>query len=85
MGILDMTSDFQNLAQMLNLSPYQSAQLAAARDRYDIGRLAVKEGVVFAPVSPRGIFERATKMLFGARVDIIGRDEIISRGQRVRY
>lgn len=80
-----MSSDFKMLADMLNLSPYQSKALSDGRDVYDIGRLAVRGGVVFAPISPRGIFSRATKMLLGPQVDIIGRDQIIGRAQRVHY
>ena len=80
-----MSSDFEMLADILKLSPYQSRTLAAGKNRYDIGRLAVRGGILFAPVAPRGIFSRATKMLLGARVDIIGRDQIISRDQRIRY
>lgn len=80
-----MSSDFKMLADMLNLSPYQTQTLAAGRDVYDIGRLAVREGIVLAPVCPRGIFSRATKILLGPQVDIIGRDRIIGRAQRIRY
>ena len=68
-----MENGFDILAYTLNLSPKQRRQLFAEPDKYDISRLAVRDGVLYAPRKSRGVFGTLRKMIFGSRVDLIGR------------
>lgn len=68
-----MENNFDVLAYTLNLSPNQRRQLFADPDKYDISRLAVRDGVLYAPRRVRGAFGAFRKLIFGPRVDLIKR------------
>lgn len=68
-----MEQDFDILAYTLSLSPRQRRALFAEPDKYDLSRLAVRDGVLYATRKDCGIFGTIRKMIFGRRVDLIGR------------
>lgn len=68
-----MENNFDVLAYTLNLSPNQRRQLFDEPDKYDISRLAVRDGVLYAPRKSHGIFGAVRKMIFGPRIDLIKR------------
>lgn len=68
-----MENNFDVLAYTLNLSPNQRRQLFADPDKYDISRLVVRDGVLYAPQRARGALGAFRKLIFGPRVDLIRR------------
>lgn len=68
-----MENNFDVLAYTLNLSPGQRRQLFDDPDKYDMSRLAVRDGVLYAPRRGRGVVGTVRKWIFGPRVDLIER------------
>lgn len=68
-----MEQDFDILVYTLNLTQKQRRALFDNPDKYDLSRLAVRDGVLYAPRKPVGVFSAMRKMIFGPRVDLIER------------
>lgn len=68
-----MENGFDILAYTLNLSPNQRRQLFAEPGKYDMSRLAVRDGVLYAPRRGRGVVGVLRKLIFGPRIDLIER------------
>lgn len=77
-----MDNGFSQLAELLNLTPYQAAALSAGADKYDFSRLEKRDGNLYAPYAERGLYPYIVKLIRGRRTDVIGRDGILARGQR---
>lgn len=77
-----MTDSNNNLFFLLRLTPYQSYVLASNSDKYNIGRIVKRGGVVFVPYQSRGIFGFFKKILFGVNVDVIGQNKMLVTNQR---
>ncbi len=75
--------DIDMLAQNLNLSPYQRGVLRENYNEYDISRLVVRGGALYAPRrGKRAIFARARDIVLGRRADLIGVDKTLVRNRR---
>lgn len=68
-----MEQDFDILAYTLNLTPRQRRALFEHPGKYDLSRLAVRDGVLYAPRKNSGLIGAIRKTIFGARVDLIER------------
>lgn len=76
-------SDYINhLSYMLRLTPYQSNVLKNNKDKYNIGRLVKRGGVVYVPYVSRGIWAWCVKNLCGVRADLIGQNKILVKNRR---
>ncbi len=71
--IMCMETGFDILVYLLNLSENQARALRVNRDKYDLSRLAVRDGALYAPIKPRGIYANIRKIIFGPRTDVIDR------------
>ena len=59
------------LAYTLRLSPAQVHALRAGDDRYDMSRLAMRDGVLYAPLRAHGVWGAIKRFLFGAETEAI--------------
>lgn len=75
-------SDITTLADWLNLSDYQRKILSENSDKYDLGRLEKRGGVLYAPRRADGFLRGAARLIRGAHADLIGRDRILLRARR---
>lgn len=67
---------------MLNLSQYQLNKLKMSYDQYNISRLEKRGGVLYVPYIYHGFFGFLSKILFGVRADLIGKNKTLLRAQR---
>ncbi|MBD5391415.1 hypothetical protein HDR66_01260 [bacterium] len=74
-----MDSGFDTLSTALGLSPYQATILRRAKNRYDISRLAVCDGVVYAPHATRGAADFFRKIFGTRRCDAVAKNKILAR------
>ncbi|MBQ8294719.1 MAG: hypothetical protein IJX89_05030 [Alphaproteobacteria bacterium] len=77
-----MTTHFDQLAQILRLTPYQYETIKSNYDKYDMSGLVKRDGVVYVPRAPGGISERIWWLFFGAPADLIGQNKILLHHQR---
>ncbi len=77
-----MHENINKLAELLNLSPYQTNKLKDYCGRYNMSGLQQRGGVLYAPYLSRGMYGWVMRMLFGARADLIGKDKVLLRSQR---
>ena len=71
-----MKKDNQDrLAIALGLSPHQAHMLQANKDKYDLSRLVMRDGALYIPYKTNGVMGNLRRAIFGARVDVIGRDD----------
>lgn len=70
------------LAHNLNLTNYQFSKLKTHYDRYDIGGLQKRGGILYAPYFSRGLWQRFKCFLFGVPADLIGTDKTLLQAQR---
>ena len=71
-----------NLSLYLRLTPYQSEILMRNIDKYNVGRVVKRGGVLYVPYISRGILGRIKKMLLGARADLIGQNKMLVTNRR---
>ncbi len=75
-------SDIKTLADWLNLSDYQRKILSENSDKYDMGRLEKRGGVLFAPRRADGFWRGVARLIMGAHVDLVACDRILLRAKR---
>ncbi len=77
-----MHDNINKIAQLLNLTMYQSNRLKCNWERYDMTGLQKRGGVLYAPYVVNGLVGRIWAMVIGKRADLIGPDRILLRAQR---
>lgn len=72
------------LCQQLRLTPFQTYVLEQNAYKYNIGRLAKRGEIVYAPYVTNGNrwAAAAARVLLGPRADLIGPDKYLARGMR---
>ena len=71
-----------NLTQALRLTPYQSDVLKQNCNKYNMGRLVKRGGVLYAPYLLHGVYAWVVKIVCGAPADLIGQNEMLVRNNR---
>ncbi len=74
--------DIEKLSYYLNLTEFQSDMLRRGADKYDISRLVVRGGVLYAPHRVCALFERARCCVMGRMADLIGKDRVLMQNRR---
>ena len=74
-----MNSEIDTLAFTLRLSPYQAAILRRAARRYDMSRIAVRDGVMYVPHAAHGAVDLLRNAFTGRRGDAVAANKIIAR------
>lgn len=70
------------LSQYLRLTPYQSETLIRNTDKYNMGRVVKRGGVLYVPYVSHGVLERIKNMVFGVRADLIGQNKMLVTNRR---
>ena len=71
-----------NLSKNLNLTQYQENKILSDYEKYNVSRLEKRGGVLYAPYVAHGFWGRVSRVLFGARADLIGKNKTLLRAQR---
>lgn len=71
-----------SLSNHLRLTPFQSKVLEQNINKYNMGRVVKRGGVVYVPYVSHGIFGRIKKIIFGAYADLIGQNKILVKNRR---
>ena len=71
-----------NLTYALRLTQYQSNVLKLNHDKYNMGRLVKRGGVLYVPYMSHGLYQWIVKMLCGSQADLIGQSHILVRKNR---
>lgn len=71
-----------NLSKNLNLTKYQENKILSDYEKYNVARLEKRGGVLYAPYVVHGFWGRVSRVLFGARADLIGKNKTLLRAQR---
>ena len=71
-----------DLTQTLRLTPYQSDVLKQNCNKYNMGRLVKRGGVLYAPYLLHGVYAWVVKIVCGAPADLIGQNEMLVRNNR---
>ena len=66
----------------LCLTPYQSDVLKNNTQKYNMGRIVKRGGVVYVPYVSHGIFSGLVKIICGARADLIGQNKMLIKNRR---
>ena len=66
----------------LRLTPYQSDILKNNIQKYNMGRIVKRGGVLYVPYVSRGIFAWIAKFVCGSRADLIGQNKILIQNRR---
>ena len=74
-----MNSEIDTLAFTLRLTPYQAAILCRAARRYDVSRIAVRDGVMYVPHATRGATDFLRNTFTGRRGDAVAANKILAR------
>ncbi len=77
-----MQDYIDKLTYSLRLTPYQSNILKHNVNKYNMGRLIKRGGVIYAPHASHGIYAYVVKLLRGVRADLIGQNKILVRNKR---
>ena len=77
-----MHENINKIAQLLNLTMYQSNRLKRNCERYNMSGLQKRGGVLYAPYVVHGFWVRLGTVVFGGRADLIGPDKVLLRAQR---
>ena len=77
-----MHNNINHLCHLMGLNQYQSGKLKMHHERYNFSRLQQRGGVLYAPYITHGVWQYVTKILFGARADLIGKKSVLLRGRR---
>ena len=83
-----MSGDFirhdyiDKLTFLLRLTPYQAEILKNNADKYNIGRLEKRGGVVYVPHMPQGVVSYFFKILRGVPADLIGQNKMLVKNVR---
>ena len=77
-------SQISSLCARLRLTPFQSYILEQNAYKYNLGRLVKRGDILYVPYIATGnrFANAASRLLLGARADLIGPDEILVQGQR---
>ena len=70
------------LSRYLRLTPYQSEILIRNIDKYNMGRIVKRGGVLYVPYMSRGLCGRIKKIIFGACADLIGQNKMLVTNRR---
>lgn len=70
------------LTRTLRLTSYQSYVLKNNMEKYNVGRLVKRGGVVYAPYNCRGFGSFFMKLFCGRRADLIGQNKVLVRNRR---
>ncbi|MBR4891858.1 MAG: hypothetical protein IKZ34_01595 [Alphaproteobacteria bacterium] len=70
------------LSENLNLTRYQENRLRLHYDKYNVSRLEKRGGLLYAPYVAHGVFGRVSRMFFGVRADLIGKNKTMLQAQR---
>lgn len=79
---ITMRDYIDNLAHNLRLTQYQSDMLKSNIDKYNMGRIVKRGGVVYVPYMAHGIFGRIAKIFCGVRADLIGQSKVLIKNKR---
>lgn len=71
-----------NLSKNLNLTQYQENKILSDYEKYNVSRLEKRGGVLYAPYVVHGFLGCVSRMLFGERADLIGKNKTLLRAQR---
>ncbi len=71
-----------NLSENLNLTQYQKNKIISGYEKYNVARLEKRGGVLYVPYVEHGIWGRVSRVLFGARADLIGKNKTLLQAQR---
>ena len=66
----------------LRLTPYQSDMLKNNIQKYNMGRIVKRGGVLYVPHMSRGVFGGLVKLVCGVRADLIGQNKILIKNKR---
>ena len=75
-------SNINNLVVYLRLTPYQSQMLEHNIDKYNVGRVVKRGGVLYVPYMSRGILGWIKSIFFGVQADLIGPNKVLVRNRR---
>lgn len=71
-----------NLSKNLNLTQYQENKIQSKYEKYNINRLEKRGGVLYAPYIEHSFWGRVSRVLFGAKADLIGQNKTLLQSQR---
>ena len=75
-------SNINNLVVYLRLTPYQSQMLEHNIDKYNVGRVVKRGGVLYVPYMSRGILGWIKSIFLGVQADLIGPNKVLVRNRR---
>lgn len=71
-----------NLSFTLRLTPYQLEVLKNNVQKYNIGRIVKRGGVLYVPYASCGVVSWFIKFICGARADLIGQNKTLITNRR---
>lgn len=77
-----MKNYIDDLANVLQLTPFQAGVLKSKYDMYCVGRMQKRGGNLFVPYKAKNIWDKFVNVICGCPGDLVGTDKMLVECQR---